>query len=67
MLTFLAWVGRSSIVVYIVHFPAAVLTHRLMIFLGADPVTHTILCTVVGLVVSVAAVALRPKVPWLYV
>lgn len=67
MLTFLAWVGRSSIVVYIVHFPAAVLTHRLMIFLGADPVTHTILCTVMGLVVSVAAVALRPKVPWLYV
>ena len=66
-LTFLAWIGRSSIVVYIVHFPAAVLTHRLMTFLGADPITHTILCTTVAMAVSVAAVALRPKAPWLYV
>lgn len=66
ILTFLAWMGRSSIVVYIVHFPAAVLTHRLMILLGADPVTHTIACTAAGLAVSVAAVALRPQTPWLY-
>ncbi|MGO1523888.1 MAG: acyltransferase family protein [Nesterenkonia sp.] len=65
-LTFLAWVGRSSIVVYIVHFPAAVLTHRLMILLGADPITHTIACTTVSLVVSVVAVALRSRTPWLY-
>lgn len=64
--SFLAWIGRSSIVVYIVHFPAAVLTHRLMMHWGADPVTHTVLCTAVALTVSVAAVALRPKTPWLY-
>ncbi|MGO1550271.1 MAG: acyltransferase family protein [Nesterenkonia sp.] len=67
LLTFLAWVGRSSIVVYIVHFPAAVLTHRLMNFLDADPFTHTIMCTTVALTVSVAAVALRSRTPWLYV
>ncbi len=67
VLRFLAWIGRSSIVVYILHFPAAVLTHRTMVALGADPVTHTIACTAAGLVVSVTAVALRPRTRWLYV
>ncbi len=66
VLRFLAWVGRSSIVVYIVHFPAAVLTHRLMMWLEADPVTHTIACTLVGLGVSLAGVAARPWTRWLY-
>ena len=63
---FLTWMGRSSIVVYIVHFPAIVPAHRLMMFLGADPVTHTIVCTLVGLAVSVGLVALRPHTSWLY-
>lgn len=67
LLDALAWVGRSSIVVYIIHFPAAVLCHRLMVSLQADPVTHTIACTIAGLAASLAAVAMRPYTPWLYV
>lgn len=66
LMDFLAWIGRSSIVVYIVHFPAAVLCHRLMMSLQADPVTHTIFCTLAGLAASLAAVALRPRSGWLY-
>lgn len=65
--TFLAWVGRGSIVVYIVHFPAAVLTRRVVVALDGGPVMNTVLCTVVAMTVALTAVALRPKMPWLYV
>lgn len=63
---FLRWVGRSSIVVYVVHFPILVLLHRGLDRLGADPVWHVTLTTVVGLALTVLMVRLRPRMPWLY-
>lgn len=64
---FLRWIGRSSIVVYVAHFPILILIHRGMERLGADPVWHVGVTTVVGLALTVLMVALRPWTPWLYV
>ncbi len=64
---FLRWVGRSSIVVYVAHFPLLVLVHRGLERLGADPFWHVTLTTVVGLALTVLMVRLRPRMPWLYV
>lgn len=66
VLSFFAWVGRSSLAVYVVHFPVMILVNRLMQQLGADPLLNTITCTVVGLITAILAVALRPWLPWLF-
>lgn len=64
--TFLQWVGRSSIVVYVSHFPIIILIHRGVSEIGVDPVLHVAICTVGGLLLSVLAVRLRPWTSWLY-
>ncbi|EXF25591.1 hypothetical protein BG28_11725 [Nesterenkonia sp. AN1] len=65
--SFLQWVGRNSIVVYVCHFPIIILIHRGLIEIGVDPVLHVAACTVGGLLLSLLVVWLRPWTRWLYV
>ncbi|GAA1137821.1 acyltransferase family protein [Nesterenkonia lutea] len=63
---FLQWCGRSSIVVYVSHFPIIVLIHRGVSQIGVDPVLHVTACTVGGLALTLLTVWLRPWTRWLY-
>lgn len=64
--TFLSWLGRNSIVVYVTHFPVIILTFRATQELNLDPVATVATCTVLGAAVTVLLVRLRPWTPWLY-
>ncbi|MDO5493215.1 MAG: acyltransferase [Nesterenkonia sp.] len=63
---FLEWMGRHSLVVYVVHFPILVVVHRTMDSLDADPLVHVTATTLLGLGLTVGMVLLRPRTPWLY-
>lgn len=65
--SFLQWAGRSSIVVYVSHFPIIILIHRGLSEIGVDPVLHVAACTLGGLLLSLLVVWLRPWTRWLYV
>lgn len=64
--TFLSWLGRNSIVVYVTHFPLIILAFRATQALHLDPVATVAICTVLGVAVTVLLVRLRPWTPWLY-
>ncbi|GAA3712112.1 acyltransferase [Zhihengliuella alba] len=66
-LRFVTWCGRSSIVVYVVHFPVLVLLRDRVLPAGALPdVAHVLVLTVATLAVTVLLVWARPWTPWLY-
>ncbi|MCH8562148.1 acyltransferase [Nesterenkonia sp. YGD6] len=65
--SFLQWVGRNSIVVYVCHFPIIILIHRGLSEVGVDPVLHVAISTVGGLLLSLVVVWLRPWTSWLYI
>lgn len=67
LLSHLEWVGRNSIVLYVVHFPTAVLINRRLMGLDLDPMVHVALCTLGTLVLSVVLTWLRPWTAWFYV
>ena len=65
---FVEWVGRSSIVVYVAHFPLIIAAREHIVApLGLSAGWHVGLMTVIGLGGSVLLVLLRPWAPWLYV
>ena len=65
--SFLQWAGRSSIVIYVCHFPIIILLHRGLSEIGVDPALHIAACTIGGLLLSLLVVWLRPWTRWLYV
>lgn len=65
---FVEWVGRSSIVVYVAHFPVIIAARgHLVAPLELSAGWHVALMTVIGLGGSLLLVWLRPWTPWLYV
>ncbi|WP_309080706.1 acyltransferase [Zhihengliuella sp.] len=64
---FVTWCGRSSIVVYVVHFPVLVLLRDRVLPAGALPDTaHVLVLTAATLAITVLFVWARPWTPWLY-
>jgi len=65
---FIEWVGRSSIVVYVAHFPIIIVARgNVLQPLGLEPGVHVMLMTLIGIGGSVLLVWLRPWTTWLYV
>ena len=64
---FFEWAGRSSIVVYVAHFPILVIIHRVLAGMEAAPLWHVGVTTVLGLALTLLMVWLRPWTSWLYV
>lgn len=65
---FIEWCGRSSIVVYVAHFPIIMLLRDvLFVHLQLSPAAHVTLMTVLSLTLTVAFVWARPWTSWLYV
>lgn len=64
--TFLRWLGRNSLVVYVTHFPVIILTFRAAQALHLGPLATVMICTVTGVTATVLLVRLRPRTPWLY-
>lgn len=63
---FFAWAGRSSIVVYVVHFPLLVIIHRVLARMEVTTLWHVGVTTVLGLALTLLMVWLRPWTSWLY-
>lgn len=68
LVRFVEWCGRSSIVVYVAHFPIIILL-RDQVFAHLDLADgpRVLLMTVISLGLTVLLVASRPWMPWLYV
>ncbi|MDS2173128.1 acyltransferase [Nesterenkonia sp. CL21] len=64
---FFEWAGRSSIVVYVAHFPILVVIHRVLARMEVAPIWHVGITTVLGLALTLLMVWLRPWTTWLYV
>ena len=64
---FIEWVGRSSIVVYVAHFPIIILARGVLEPLGLEAGLHVLVMTLIGIAGSVLLVWLRPWSTWLYV
>lgn len=65
---FVEWVGRSSIVVYVAHFPIIIFAREHILGpLELPAGLHVVLMTLIGIAGSVLLVWLRPWTTWLYV
>lgn len=65
---FVEWCGRSSIVVYVAHFPIIILLRdHVLSGLGLSSGLYVLLMTVISLALTVLMVAARPWTSWLYV
>ncbi|GAA1810536.1 acyltransferase [Nesterenkonia flava] len=64
---FVEWAGRSSIVVYVAHFPVIVLLRDYVFSrLELGPGAHVMLLTLCTLALTLLLVWARPWTPWLY-
>ena len=65
---FVEWCGRSSVVVYVAHFPIIVLLRdHIFSAVGLTAGLQVFLMTVISLFLTVLLVWARPWTPWLYV
>ncbi|MCO1337403.1 hypothetical protein BJH93_00595 [Kocuria polaris] len=65
--SFVTWCGRSSIVVYVAHFPVLVLLRDTVLSAAALPgAAHVLVLTAATLGITLLFVWARPWTPWLY-